>query len=423
MYIEKLTIRDFRCFAKTEIELQYPGRRASKNHPVPQRLPNVNLFIGENGSGKTSVFRAAALGILAPVIRSSGFQAELLVRRAAGDILSLNISEQKHVESTAAISAYLRLGTLDTKTLSSNSNRIVGQTVIKRIGDFEDVISSAVSNSEEWERIFWNNSLAFFLAGYGASRRMERPEGYSEQSCAPRYQHVASLFEDHVGLVPFTYAYLTLKEYEYLEEACSILNQTLPSEISLTDRIDGLARPLFDWRGILLPYNALSDGFRAFVGWIWDLLFQIARLVSNYKNRWKLTDIAGVVIVDEIDLFLHPEWQRFVVERVAETFPNIQFLFSTHSPLVAGTLEPENIFVLDTDQNGNAVVEQYREDIYGQTANQILTSSYFRLPTTRAPGAQTKEITRLALSEDDLDRHEFLKQMVQSIQREGTKAE
>ena len=423
MYIEKLTIRNFRCFAKTEIELQYPGRRASKNNPVPERLRNVNLFIGENGSGKTSVFRAAILGVLAPIIRLSGFQAELLVRRAAGEVSKPNIFEQEPVQRTAAISTYLRLGTLDTKTPSSNSNRIVGQTVIKRIGDFEDVVSTAVSNSEEWEQIFLNNSLAFFLVGYGASRRMERPEGYSEQSRSPRYQHVASLFEDHVGLVPFTYAYLTLKEYEYLEEARSILNQALPPEISLTDKIDGLARPLFDWRGILLPYNALSDGFRAFVGWIWDLLFQIARLVGRYENRWKLTDAAGVVIVDEIDLFLHPEWQRFVVERVAETFPDIQFLFSTHSALVAGTLEPENIFVLDTDQNGNAVVEQYREDIYGQSANQILTSSYFRLPTTRAPGAQVEDIARLALSEETSDRDEFLKRMTQSIPREGLTAE
>ena len=299
----------------------------------------------------------------------------------------------------------------------------MAQAIIKRVGDFEDVVSSAHDNAEAWKQIFWNDSQAFFVAAYGASRRMEKPEGYSEHGRSLRYLRVASLFEDHVGLVPFTYAHLSLKEAGYLVEARTALHQVLPEYLRLTDRLDSQKRPLFDWYGVLLPYDALSDGFRAFIGWIWDLVFQISRLVSDEKTRLKLTEVTGVVVVDEIDLFLHPEWQRFVVEKVANTFPNVQFLFSTHSPLVTGTLEPENIFVLDTDRNGSAIVEQYRDDIYGQSANQILTGSYFRLPSTRAPGAQVNEITRLALSEDVSDRNEFLKQMVQSIEREGSKVE
>ena len=79
--------------------------------------------------------------------------------------------------------------------------------------------------------------------------------------------------------------------------------------------------------------------------------------------------MTGVCIVDEIDLFLHPEWQRVVIEQVAKAFPKMQFLFSTHSPLVAGTLEPENIFVMEQESDGTATVKQYTENIYGLTAN------------------------------------------------------
>ena len=57
---------------------------------------------------------------------------------------------------------------------------------------------------DPWERIYENGTPAFFMVGYGAGRRTERPEGYSEQSRSPRYQRVASLFEDQVGFVPFT---------------------------------------------------------------------------------------------------------------------------------------------------------------------------------------------------------------------------
>jgi hypothetical protein len=110
----------------------------------------------------------------------------------------------------------------------------------------------------------------------------------------------------------------------------------------------------------------------------------MARLKAHDDSRLDLRQIPGIVIVDEIDLFLHPEWQRRVIEQVATTFPHLQFCFSSHSPLVAGTLEPENIFVLDAHK-----IEQYREDIYGLTPNQILTSSYFGLRSTRAPRTGT----------------------------------
>ena len=93
--------------------------------------------------------------------------------------------------------------------------------------------------------------------------------------------------------------------------------------------------------------------------------------------------------MDEIDLFLHPEWQRLVIGEVARSFPRLQFLFSTHSPLVAGTLEAANLYMLITDSNGDAAVEQYREEVQGMTANQVLTSSYFGLHSTRAPDTGT----------------------------------
>jgi predicted ATP-binding protein involved in virulence len=140
--------------------------------------------------------------------------------------------------------------------------------------------------------------------------------------------------------------------------------------------------------------------------------------LQNFAQNHRLTDISGVVIVDEIDLFLHPEWQRFVIEKIAEAFPKLQFCFSTHSPLVAGTLEPENIFVMETDSNGITIVDQYRENIHGLTANQILTSSYFGLSSTRAPGTEMSEISKLALSGKEADRLEFARRMAEAIPSE-----
>ncbi|MCW3094772.1 MAG: hypothetical protein JWL77_390 [Chthonomonadaceae bacterium] len=383
MYVKKLVIHDFRCFSQTEIELNYPRRGATQKRSVPTRLANVNLFLGGNGSGKSSVLKALVLGVLSPVINSSGFKAEYLVRRKPDQAPPIAVQGGKLLQENAEVRAYLKLDKQDVDSPETGDS-IIGQTVIQRTGDFESIVSAAQNSPDAWKNIYLNDSPAFFLVGYGAHRRTERPEGYTQQSRSSRYQRVAGLFEEHVGLVPFNFAHLQLKDWSYLEEAQTILNALLPAEVNLADNLNGQKEPLFNREGVLLPFGALSDGFRAFVGWVWDLLFQMASLLQPTGSAADLKTMTGVVIVDEIDLFLHPEWQRTVIEQVAQMFPRIQFLFSSHSPLVAGTLEPENIFVLESDK-----VEQYRENIYGLTPNQVLTSSYFGLHSLRAPQSGT----------------------------------
>jgi hypothetical protein len=400
VYVERLVLRNFRCFEEAEVRFNYPGRPTSSRRPAPDHRQNVNLFLGGNGSGKSSVFQALALGVLAPVIRSSGFKAEFLVRRLPGETDPPTSPGAPRGNENAEARSYLKLHELDASPLPSPESSIIGQSVIRRIGDVEDV-TTAYDNPPAWQRMLYqHNSAAFFIVGYGASRRTERPEGYSESSRTPRYQRVASLFEEHVGLVPFTYAYLQLNERGYLDEARSLLNDQLLGEVTLTGwrmNVSQRPRPLFSRDEVLLPFNALSDGFRAFVGWFWDLLYQIARLDTPNGHRLRLTECPGVVIVDEIDLFLHPDWQRLVISRVADAFPRLQFFFSSHSPLVAATLERENVFVLENNR-----IEQYRERIYGLPPNQVLTSSYFGLRSTRAPGTGTlADLARHELRRDD----------------------
>lgn len=408
MYITKLEITNFRCFEHTAFELNYPGRESTDERPGPARLKNVNMFLGDNGSGKSSVFRAAVLGALAPIIPSSGLTADYFVRRPpeiSGTLQAPN-SVQASIDASVLLSgidagvqfapgvgyAGAPLSEIDLGVRST-----VGRCEIYLNGDFESI--GAVYNSTDpatWQNIFTNNSPAFFLAAYGANRRSERPEGYSEKSRLPRYQRVAGVFEEQVGLAPFTYARFQLKEAGWFDDARGLLNILVPEGIELTDQTDSQNRPLFDWHGTLLPFSALSDGYRTFIAWVWDLLYQMSS-VFPYDGSRNLTDLAGVVIVDEIDLFLHPEWQRLVVGQIAEAFPNLQFMFSSHSPLVAGGLEPANIYVLEPDG-----VHQYSEQIYGLTPSQVLTSSYFGLSSTRAPGTGTlSDLAKITLGLED----------------------
>jgi predicted ATP-binding protein involved in virulence len=414
MYIEKLTLSNFRCFEKAELEFNYLGRKKTKNREVPSRYPNVNLLLGNNGTGKTSVLRGVVLGFLSPHFggSSSGFYADCLVRRSGNDMLS---NEQKMSSVAMVITDIVSQRHQARWRWGVRIERLHNPTMGEDIENIEARFWSDKDNTSKTKTkiAIFLGQLALIL-GYGANRRSERPEGYSESNRSRHYQRVAGLFEDHVGLVPFTYGYLQMKEKGRWDEARGLLNALLPPEVQLSDRINALGSPQFLVNNVLLPFSALSDGFKAFVGWVWDMLYQMALVWEHDKP---LTEMPGVVIVDEIDLFMHPEWQRTVVQSVAETFPNLQFLFSTHSPLVAGTLEAPHIFVVE-----DGTVQQYRENLYGLSASQVLTSSYFGLSSTRAPGTENQpslsDLAIKATNGDDAAAQKFLEAMAAGVPAE-----
>jgi predicted ATP-binding protein involved in virulence len=150
---------------------------------------------------------------------------------------------------------------------------------------------------------------------------------------------------------------------------------------------------LFEINGIALPFGALSDGFRAYIGWIGDMLFHVCQGVAS---GLKLREMRGIVMVDEIDLHLHPEWQRSVVPTLAKALPNVQFILTTHSPLVVGSLMSQNLFVL-AEENGSTIVKRLPEHVRGKSAEQILLSPYFGLESTRATPTATA-LSKLARS-------------------------
>jgi predicted ATP-binding protein involved in virulence len=371
VYIENLRISNFRCFRDVALHLRHPDERKAA-----LKCRNINLLLGDNGAGKSSVLKALALAILGPAIRESGFRPFFLVRRA----------EQIH---KAKIDADAILHGQDFTPKSNRPplhTRLRAEIYVR--GDYESVSSKEMSGRALGARegLYLENSPAFFLTGYGATRRVEDSGRYSpsevERQRTLRYQRVAGLFESQVSLVPLItwLPEMRSKNRARFRQIKDLLNALLPHEAEFTGKM--LARDFaFLIRGRDVPFAALSDGYRAYIGWICDLLHQIA--MTCPKGR-KLVDTRGVVVVDEIDLHLHPNWQRSVLKIISETFPKLQFVFTTHSPLVAASLERENIFVMEVGEDGVARVTQYQERIFGASANQTLESPYFGVPSTRA---------------------------------------
>ncbi len=263
----------------------------------------------------------------------------------------------------------------------------------------------ASARERAWDELFDDNSPAFLLVGYGSTRYVV---GSNELESVPtqrkrralRYQRVAGLFEELIGLTPLAswLPRVAGEDPSREKEVGEILNDLLPGEARFTGKMEG-DEYLFEHCRVSVPLGALSDGYRAYIGWVSDLLYNVS--LSAPKGT-RLRDAQGVVLVDEIDLHLHPEWQREVVPTVAKVLPNLQFVFTTHSPIVAGTLSAQNILVLEMDGTGASTIRQLQEPIHGLNADQILVSSYFGLDTTRAPGAvdELRSLSKKAMSGD-----------------------
>lgn len=161
-----------------------------------------------------------------------------------------------------------------------------------------------------------------------------------------------------------------------LEAVRKALAQFVPDFKSLTVRRNPL-RMEVEKRGERITVNQLSDGEKCLMAMIGDLARRMA--VANPLRKNPLEG-EGVVLVDEIDLHLHPKWQRMVIPKLVEVFPNCQFLISTHSPHVITHVQPENLFLLSMTTEGLKTLRP--SESYGKTVERVL-EDLMGLETTR----------------------------------------
>lgn len=103
---------------------------------------------------------------------------------------------------------------------------------------------------------------------------------------------------------------------------------------------------LIEKAGQTFDLGQLSDGERGILALVLDLARRLSQANPNLDDPLQGQ---AVVLIDELDLHLHPKWQRTIVQKLTTTFPNCQFIATTHSPLIIGEVEPENIILIAED--------------------------------------------------------------------------
>jgi energy-coupling factor transporter ATP-binding protein EcfA2 len=345
MYVDEIVLRDFRAIASSRVTFTHP--RAAGAAQLDS--PNLNLIVGMNGSGKSSVLKAIAAAM----------------EQARGGVLPDSAARWPRIGGAGDALVQLRTtGSGGEATLEQLSLRLAPRT-----GAVGSPSSTYFSNIA-------GDAPSGLLAAYGSVRFASDEERVPEAENARR----SHLLFDDVELVP---PRAWLGDSPRRGESGDIFNALLPGDVRFLESPSAEGH-LFAQRGIALPLAAMSDGVRSFIAWVADLLWRL-----DQEGNGRLAEVPGLVLVDEVDQRMHPGWQRSVLTRLASAFPALQFICTAHSPLLPSGLQRENLLLVEPDldlaaEGATTVRRLESEEVYGRTADQVLESSYFGLTSTRS---------------------------------------
>jgi predicted ATP-binding protein involved in virulence len=229
--------------------------------------------------------------------------------------------------------------------------------------------------------------------GYGAIRNLSKvslAESLESPNSLSLFSEGTFLINAEEWLLQTDYAARTASDSlrnrlnHQLSQIIEILKRILPDiedvRISAANEVNLHPRAEF-----LTPYgwvhiNSLGLGYRTAIAWMVDLA---VRLFRRYPHSADPLAEPAIVLVDEIDLHLHPKWQRTIMDFLSDRFPNTQFIVTAHSPLVVQAAQDANIVLLRREGD-RVVIDNDPEIIQNWRVDQVLTS-VFELPTSRPP--------------------------------------
>lgn len=344
MYLKNIKLTNIRCFESTEIDFDLPGGKNRK----------WTVLLGENGTGKSTILKAIAL-----LMAGSDALVDLVPN--SNDWIRMG-AQQGTIE-----------GSIETKRGEVRELKLV----FKRNQSISSFIIESVETLEPLNDALGHTPRSYMVIGYGASRRLTpgRRSVASEKQ-QPRARSMASLFNRNADLNPLEQWAMELdyqSDGHKMSTVKKVLSDFLP-ELTFT-RIDKKARTLlFNTADGLVPLEQLSDGYQNIAAWVGDLLYQISEIFQDYKNPLKAR---GLLIIDEVDLHLHPKWQRSLLSFLEERLPNMQLVVTTHS-VVTAQQSPENALFYCIRREGEAPeIVAFEGDPGKLLLNQLIVTEAF----------------------------------------------
>jgi len=353
MRIDTLTLRNFSCFEQRQIHL----------------ADRFNLLIGDNASGKTSILDGLAVGLGAWFM---GLQEATTTRHIHKDEVRFRSFLQgdtytREKQFPVVVTCH---GTVNGQSgvWSRELHSLEGRTTRQNAAWIEQIAKTLDEQVRAGEPV-----ILPVLSYYGTGRLWVQKRQKSIESLPPGSRFLGYLdcldpASDEKRLL----AWFKTREIQAIQTGKPIavleaVRQAIRACIEDTTHVwfnvaqDELLLRFADRE---VPFDYLSDGYRNMLAMAADIAVRCATL-NPALNEEAIRETPGVVLIDEIDLHLHPKWQRHVVRDLLAAFPRIQFVATTHSPFIIQSLErTEGIRLLNLDNpEATDFVDKSVEDI------------------------------------------------------------
>ncbi len=371
-YFLSLTVRNVRCFGlRQTLDL-------SNGNGKPRQW---TIILGDNGTGKTTLLQS-------------------LVAMLPMTVVSMNREEvfpKLYVDTQLYLDWHIyRYGSAPTDYHLLSVSFALGKKILTNPQNSSSIFKFHVEGKyADWEATHLDKEAVseFACFAYGASRHIV-PSSLSQKDAKKPY---AGLFNEHISLRNAE-EWLLQTDYgsskpspqqhqmiEQLDKVKKVLLEILPGVKDI--RIAQYGRMTLPTVEFQTDYgwvsiNDLGLGYRTLIAWMVDFA---ARMFERYPGSENPLEEPAVVLVDEIDLHLHPKWQRDLIDYLTNLFPNTQFIVTTHSPLIvqAAAAKDANIVVCRREGD-HVVIDNSPEAVRGWRADQILISDLFDLPSARS---------------------------------------
>lgn len=375
MFLKKIHLQNFKCLANIELSFE---KTSSQNR-------QWTLVLGENGTGKSNVLKAIAL-----VTCGSN---------ALGELLGETDSWIRNGTDKCQIDAVLGTKKGEIREIS---------LVINRKDNYSDIISNNRESLRLIDEAIDYADRNYFIVAYGAGRRLpsENFPNFEKSSNGNRSANVRSLFNSAYSLNPLTSWIIDL-DYRSGEEGIAIVKEALDDFLpsATFHSIDKSKKQvLFQTVDGIVPLDYLSDGYQNMAAWIGDLLYRITETFRDYNNP---LSARGVLLIDEIDLHLHPSWQRKLIDFITRKLPNFQVIATSHSPLTAQQADEGELYALKRNDTNQIVLVPFVGIPKNLLINQLLMTPIFGLETDesleieQSKAAYTELKNRDSISEEE----------------------
>ena len=333
MRIDKLTISNFKCFDSLELTFH----------------PSFNVMLGNNGTGKTSILEALRIAMGSLYLGLDKYEDRIVSPSIIDDDVRLYNMEQQYPTRVTAEGLMSDYNNTDISELSLKWTRSLesrgGKTLYK---DAKDMLTA----SKSMQKSIRNNSEKIIpLVAYFSTDRYKKEK--RDVKVEPNGSRLRGYYNSLDATTNSKY-FLNLLYTETLDQTQtgnkSILLQILQNAICSCLDCKSIIYILKEKElfleyndGQKTPFHLLSDGVRCTLAMIMEIAVR-CYLLNPQLGVDAAMHTNGIILIDELDLHLHPSWQRHIAKDLRKTFQRMQFIVTTHAPLIISELSDCRIY-------------------------------------------------------------------------------